>query len=184
MMVTMTTVGYGDGYPVTIMGKIIVVGACVVGTCLVSLMAVSLTNKTAMSGSEMKVFNTHKLLSIKERTKVDAAAFVMHIIRLNMINNRARILLLPEHAKKSELRKLDKAYGGIKTDEDLFIGKYALTNGLKRESIVFKRALIYLENNIFDPNDIIARINKYELPKLEDIVETFKKVVNMKRRCK
>ena len=183
MMVTMTTVGYGDGYPVTIIGKIIVVGACVVGTCLVSLMAVSLTNKTAMSASEMKVFNTHKLLSIKERTKHDAAEFVMHIIKLNMINNRARIHLLPDHAKKSELRKLNTAYGGIRTNEDIFIGKYALTNGLKRECNAFKKALIYLENNIFDPNDIIARINKNELPKLESIVETFKRVVNMKRRC-
>lgn len=44
MIVTMTTVGYGDGYPSTHPGRLLAFIACIMGTVLISLMVVSLTN--------------------------------------------------------------------------------------------------------------------------------------------
>jgi len=41
MIVTMTTVGYGDGYPSTHPGRLLSFIACIIGTVLVSLMVVS-----------------------------------------------------------------------------------------------------------------------------------------------
>jgi len=43
ILITMTTVGYGDFYPMTYLGRVIGVTACFLGTFLISLAIVSLT---------------------------------------------------------------------------------------------------------------------------------------------
>lgn len=54
MIITMTTVGYGDYYARTIPGRFITVIACIVGVFLVSIMVVALTNTLNMNSAEAK----------------------------------------------------------------------------------------------------------------------------------
>lgn len=51
----MTTVGFGEGYPSTHLGRFIGVMACIIGMLLVSLMVVSLTLSSEMTAEESKV---------------------------------------------------------------------------------------------------------------------------------
>ena len=51
----MTTVGYGDGFPTTILGRAAGVISCVIGSILVSLMVVSLSNVSEFTSEEAKV---------------------------------------------------------------------------------------------------------------------------------
>jgi len=51
----MTTVGFGEGYPATHMGRFIGVIACLIGLLLVSLMVVSLTSSSEFTEEELKV---------------------------------------------------------------------------------------------------------------------------------
>ncbi len=54
--ITMTTVGYGDIYPVSTMGKLICVVMCLWGNFLISLIIVSLAEYVELNSSEAKAY--------------------------------------------------------------------------------------------------------------------------------
>lgn len=76
MMVTMTTVGYGDFYPRTTPGRAITFFACIFGVIVVSLMTIILMNFTDMNNSERRSYNIIEKLAV-EREKKKHAGFVI-----------------------------------------------------------------------------------------------------------
>lgn len=75
MIVTMTTVGYGDGYPSTHPGRLFTFIACMLGTVLVSLMVVSLTNTSELTYGQQKVYNEMLKLGAKADAESKGASF-------------------------------------------------------------------------------------------------------------
>lgn len=73
IVITMTTVGFGDYYPKTHLGRLIVVIACFWGTFLVSLMVVSLTISSEFSPQERKAYENFRRDEAEEEIKVLAA---------------------------------------------------------------------------------------------------------------
>lgn len=57
-VVTMTTVGFGDFFARTYIGRIVSVVACFYGVFLVSLMVVALTRITKFKNHQKKSFNS------------------------------------------------------------------------------------------------------------------------------
>lgn len=55
VIITMTTVGYGDLYPKTFLGRMVTFFICIWGTCIMSLMVVAITNVFNLDSSETKV---------------------------------------------------------------------------------------------------------------------------------
>jgi hypothetical protein len=62
IILTMTTIGYGDIYPVTHLGRISAVLACMVGVFIISLFVVALNNTTEFKETE---FNAYKSITLK-----------------------------------------------------------------------------------------------------------------------
>lgn len=56
-IITMTTVGYGDGYPVTHYGRFVSVLACLIGMLLVSIMVVALSTLAEFSQEQSRAYN-------------------------------------------------------------------------------------------------------------------------------
>ncbi len=69
IVITLLTVGFGDFYPQTLLGRFIAVVACLWGTFLISLMVVSLTNSVEFSVNEANAYAEIKLdeMNIKIR---------------------------------------------------------------------------------------------------------------------
>lgn len=84
-------------------------------------MVVSLTNTTEMSDAEKKVYYNERLQQVKQRTKGEAANFIMVICKLNMIKNRARLERMQSKKGAYQLAVLDEAYGGLRKMENIHV---------------------------------------------------------------
>lgn len=66
MIVTLTTVGYGDFYPRTVPGRSIIFVICIFGATSVSMMVFSLQTVLALSNAENRVkFNLKQISTLK-----------------------------------------------------------------------------------------------------------------------
>jgi potassium intermediate/small conductance calcium-activated channel subfamily N protein 2 len=79
VIVTMTTVGYGDFYPKTVAGRIITFILCIWGVFLVSMMVVTLTNTLTMQSGETKALAVLTRLELRKELKSEAA-FVLTLM--------------------------------------------------------------------------------------------------------
>lgn len=81
VLITMTTVGYGDYSPRTVWGRSIVFFVCVWGTIVISLMVVTITSVIQMNLFEKKTYLMLKRLQMKERLQKQAARIVTNVLR-------------------------------------------------------------------------------------------------------
>lgn len=85
IIITMTTVGFGEGYPSTHLGRFIGVCACIIGMLLVSLMVVSLTLSSEFTQEESKAFYILKRIYANDNAKDKAANVVKTLFMLRNI---------------------------------------------------------------------------------------------------
>jgi hypothetical protein len=89
IVVTMSTIGYGDIYPTTYFGRVIAIFACIIGTFILSLLVVFLNTYINFDEVEKLVFNT----VIEEKSnpmylKKEACSLVGTILRYNFLRKR------------------------------------------------------------------------------------------------
>lgn len=97
VIVTMSTVGYGDFFPKTIMGRFVGVLICIWGAAVVSIFVVTVTNMLAFDPTEEKTYSLLQRLQYKEElkkkaTRVLAAAYKgRSILKKNTKTSRSYI---------------------------------------------------------------------------------------------
>jgi len=84
--ITMTTVGYGDFFPKTHMGRFVIILACFWGVFLVSMMVVTLTISSSFEPKEAKAYDILFRLNIKEQIKKSSSYIVVLGFRLVGLN--------------------------------------------------------------------------------------------------
>jgi hypothetical protein len=77
IIVTMTTIGYGEIYPVTSLGRLLAAASCIWGIFLISSFVVALTNKVEITGEEITVYNKlAEKIYIRKRLRFIAARLI------------------------------------------------------------------------------------------------------------
>lgn len=95
VVVSMTTIGYGDIYPITFMGRIVIIISCIWGIFILSLFVVSLNNITQLSKEENKAYeDITREDKIKSTLHKDAAKIIVTLFKLNL-----------SRKKKEDIRK-------------------------------------------------------------------------------
>ena len=142
IILTMTTVGYGDYYPVTVGGRLVGFISCIWGVLVVSLMVVSLTNLLMLESGEDKALTLLKRLNFKKETQQSAAAVI---------------------GSAFKLRCWIKKYPNDTKTHNILLGK------LKKHVMTFNRTKMKLKSlyNLDSPFDRIER----KLNKIEDSIE-------------
>jgi hypothetical protein len=84
IIITMTTVGFGDFYPSTHLGRVIGVLACFWGTFLVSLMVVSLTLSSEFTPQQRQSFDRIKRDKEEHSLKEKASNAIKNAIRVRL----------------------------------------------------------------------------------------------------
>ena len=113
-IITMTTVGFGEGYPETHLGRTVGVISCVIGMLLVSLMVVSLTVASEFTAEESKAFYILKRIYANDNAKEKAANVIKTIFRLRKALKAKNTRKLVE--KFVMLAKLKKQISTFKND--------------------------------------------------------------------
>ena len=81
----MTTVGYGDFYPQTHLGRFVGIIICLWGSFFVSLFVVTLTNLLLFEANEEKAYKLLARLNYKEQLKKDAVLALGHSYRTRVL---------------------------------------------------------------------------------------------------
>ena len=80
LIITMTTVGYGDMYPNTLEGRIVGIIACVSGIVLISLTITAVTNILQFADNEQTTFELIEKSYMMEEKKVKSAKLISEFI--------------------------------------------------------------------------------------------------------
>jgi hypothetical protein len=102
LVITMTTVGYGDIYPTTILGRIVGIVACICGISLISMLVVTITNVVVFTPIELNVFLILQRVILKDEKDMQATKLVTKYFRyMKKFKNRKVIL---GARKKNQIR--------------------------------------------------------------------------------
>lgn len=82
IFVSMTTVGYGDYYSKTQVGRFITIIACMIGTYFVSMMMVFMTQKSGLHENEKKAYNLITRLKLRNDIKHQQANMILNALRM------------------------------------------------------------------------------------------------------
>eukprot|EP00358_Blepharisma_japonicum_P003871 CAMPEP_0202951840 /NCGR_PEP_ID=MMETSP1395-20130829/33963_1 /ASSEMBLY_ACC=CAM_ASM_000871 /TAXON_ID=5961 /ORGANISM="Blepharisma japonicum, Strain Stock R1072" /LENGTH=183 /DNA_ID=CAMNT_0049660131 /DNA_START=877 /DNA_END=1425 /DNA_ORIENTATION=+ len=86
----MCTVGYGDFYPQTHMGRFVIVIACFWGVFLVSMTVVTLTESSEFSKGEARAYDILYRLKAKERASHIAKKVAAKAIQVNFLKRKKK----------------------------------------------------------------------------------------------
>ena len=79
--ITMSTVGYGDMYPRTNKGRVVMIFCCLYGVTCISLIIVSVTQVIQMSQAEVRSHVLVKRIVLKNKVKKEACKLIAHAWR-------------------------------------------------------------------------------------------------------
>ena len=101
VIVTMATIGYGDIYPITFLGRIVMIVACIWGVFLLSMFVVTLNNITQLTKEENSAYEEIiKHDKIKNTLSKDARKIISLFIKLHLKKNKT-------NTKKKMLLRMD-----------------------------------------------------------------------------
>jgi hypothetical protein len=107
LIITMTTVGYGDYFPSTVFGRIIGIICCICGVVLVSMLIVTITNILNFDPGEETVFSLLERISLSEDKDKLAARLVSRYIKL------MKILKSKKNSRKFDKNDREKLRDGV-----------------------------------------------------------------------
>lgn len=85
VIITLSTVGYGELYPKTFFGRIVGVIICFWGVFILSLFVVTITNSLEFSSNEDKAFSLLMKLLYKKKLKIEAVELIQKAYSYKMV---------------------------------------------------------------------------------------------------
>jgi hypothetical protein len=166
-MVTMTTVGYGDYFPQSHLGRFIGVVSCVIGLLLVSLIVVSLGQISAFNSQEEKAYYIIKKVSAVDNAIEKARNVIRIFLKLRLVlEERAKYKLSSRFIIITQLKK----------EISTFKNDYKLANSY----VVPNDELLKLIRNNLKTN--MNSLNEH-LKKLEGTDLKLKSISNTQAEC-
>ena len=86
----MTTVGYGDFFPKTHIGRFITIFACLVGVYFVSMMMVFMTHKSILNENENKSYRLITRIKLRNEIKEEKADIVYRALKMALEKKKLR----------------------------------------------------------------------------------------------
>ena len=178
VLVTMTTVGYGDMYPTTLFGKIIIIFFCLIGVFIVSLVALAIQNILTLKKYEENSFSLRHDEIIEEKMKKKAANFFTNSIKYFIVSKNYNKIIAPNKNKKKKNLKAEfeeSLYNKITSEKKFksFMQFYKNSQTINEKELLNEK-MDEFERDLNEINDINKEI-KNKIDELNNsIFEKFK----------
>jgi hypothetical protein len=156
IVMTVLTVGYGDYYPQTHVGRLIAVVACLWGTFLISLMVVSLTNSVDFTPQEQKAYDEIKKELTQKKLKYLGVDYIRATTKLKYL------IEAEEDASFNQVQ--DRSQAKKEFNQALLKFKKSL------EEFRHYRRLVILQENEISTETILARLNMLVTEDMENLI--------------
>ena len=113
VLVTMTTVGYGDFYPLTNLGRLVIIICAFLGTTLISLMTLITGNKLSLSETERKIYDFAQRLESRKEKDDTFITYTLSNLKFRTKYNKLKKYVA---SNPSLLEESDKKYQGLKSE--------------------------------------------------------------------
>ena len=174
IIITMVTVGYGDLYPRSHLGRGIVIIAAILGMLLTSLMIVSLGNLTEFTEQEKKAYNIIKKIQADDNALLKAGSVIGIFCKLRYeieLKKRNKKNINNMYNKENSLTKRFILIMKLKRNISMFKSDYRLANTL---SVPVDEMLKMLEVKMFnDIKELNEKLNT--LKETEEILTSIDK---------
>jgi hypothetical protein len=105
IFVSMTTVGYGDFYPKTHLGRVVTIAACLVGIYCVSMMMVFMTKESYLTDSELKAYNLITRIKLRKQIKNIRSTMIYHALRKYNLKEKQGTMTPVDYDRQSSYEK-------------------------------------------------------------------------------
>lgn len=169
MVVTMMTVGFGDGYPLSHIGRLVALVGCILGTLIVSIMVISLQNTSALTIAEMRVYNEVNRLEKLDEIKEKAAGMLHDIFEIYIINKK--------------MKEIEDDPSRQKDHDKLILERFALFSTASSISREVSAALKKFDMLSSTAEDTILKLNEGGIKKTEDLFVSMTNADRIHKQC-
>lgn len=177
IIITILTVGYGDYYPQTHLGRMISVVACLWGTFLISLMVVSLTISVEFTPQEEKAYEELK----NNETNFQLRAKAVKLIKLGHDLKRAYEEMSEINDKRSKKEYINKLNEFNLTLNDFRVIR---KNVISKEHEVSAETILHkLNHNVTEQMEQMIQLSNFHVTSLMDYIKLAKDVQSQISDC-
>lgn len=169
MVVTMMTVGFGDGFPLSHIGRVISLIGCIVGTLIVSLMVVSLQNTSALTIAETRVYNEVERLEKLDEIKKRAATMLHDMFEVYVLSKM--------------IKQLESDGSKVKEYEAMIFERFGLFSKASSASREVMASLKKFEMLSSTAEDTILKLNEGGIKKTEDLFTSMGNADRIHKQC-
>jgi hypothetical protein len=179
----MTTVGYGDFYPKTILGRFVGYCAAFVGVTLESLAMVTFSNALLMERSQWTAYIMLRALWKKDKLKKRAGECLVATYRLKHSSEKKKLQAMRKYSRKSQLfrskAKQIRANNMLEPNLEQKIAVSSLRKEIDEVNHLMKAFSKLVKVKKFSINGNNSSSSKYEIPGYsEPKIMTFQKPID------
>ena len=104
LLISMATVGFGDLYPSTFLGRIVGISGCICGVFLISMSIITITHVFVLDGSERNIYLLLKRVKLSEEKDILAKKLIALYIKMLRLLRKSN--LNGEEIKKKSAKEL------------------------------------------------------------------------------